>query len=104
MAGPAAGACPICGSGLRSRGVEGYVCDDGHRVPLALAEQLSTENAVRALWSAVRALENSAELCRRLAARHSETFAGEQMANLAARHDDEARQVRELISRLTPPP
>jgi hypothetical protein len=79
------------------------VCDDGHRVPLALAEQLSTENAVRALWTAVRALENSAGLCRRLSARHSGTFAGEQMADLAARHDDEARQARELISRLTPP-
>ncbi len=59
--------CPTCDEGLHTDGNEGFRCPEDHRytfVELALTTNVS---ALRALWMAIRALEDDAGSLRYLA-------------------------------------
>ena len=101
LARPIALSCPECGGALREI-TDGdllrYRCHVGHTYDAPLLLGAQTEIVERALWSALRALEERAALLRRLAGQEtiSKPLAG-RWAELAAEHEAEARAVRSLL-------
>ena len=69
---PSALTCPDCGGALWESGdgnLARYACHVGHGFSAEALEISQNENLETALWSAVRALEERAELQRRMARR-----------------------------------
>jgi two-component system, chemotaxis family, protein-glutamate methylesterase/glutaminase len=98
---PLALGCPECGGALREI-TDGellrYRCHVGHAFDGQLLLGAQTEIVERALWTALRALEERAALLRRLAGqeRISDALAT-RWADLAAEHEDQAQAVRNLL-------
>jgi two-component system chemotaxis response regulator CheB len=93
--------CPDCGGALWQVGegeTVGFRCHVGHRYSLEALYDQHNEAAERALFAAVRALEERAEICRRLIERSShgsrilEAWHAE-----AAAAEEQASLIRELI-------
>jgi two-component system chemotaxis response regulator CheB len=98
--------CPECHGGifeleLRSGGAPPYRCRVGHAFS---AETLFAEQKASlevALWTAVRALEESAELARRMETRargRTHTRAAEMYVREARVYDERARTIREVLA------
>lgn len=85
--------CPECGGSLWERsqdGVLGYRCRVGHAYAPESLLSRQAEAFERALWSAVVALEERADLCERLIGR----FRGSDLQRLAEHYQDEAIEAR----------
>jgi two-component system chemotaxis response regulator CheB len=95
--------CPDCGGvlwELRDNSLLRYRCHVGHAYSLdsLLVEQ--TETLERALWTAVRAMEEKATLSRRLAAQaksQNRSRSAEQFAQQAEETEQNVRLVRQMI-------
>lgn len=90
--------CPICHGRLTETEVNGYHsfhCHVGHAFSLESVAAEQAEEVERALWSAARALEESAALSGRLAARHR----GEMQQRFAEKEEAQMRDA-ELIRRI----
>jgi two-component system chemotaxis response regulator CheB len=86
---PAELSCPLCQGVLKVAEQKGFVgmrCHVGHAFSLDSVAAEQADSAERALWSAVRALEESAALSRRLA--------GHGLPAIAARFEDRERTQR----------
>jgi two-component system chemotaxis response regulator CheB len=98
---PVALSCPECGGALREI-ADGellrYRCHVGHAYDAGLLLGAQTEGVERALWSALRALEERAALLRRMARQQSvnSSLAG-RWAERAAEHEAHAQAVRNLL-------
>jgi two-component system, chemotaxis family, protein-glutamate methylesterase/glutaminase len=98
---PIAPSCPECGGALREikdGELLRYRCHVGHAYDGDLLLGAQTEIIERALWSALRALDERAALLRRLAAR--ETISNRltrRWAELATEHEAQAQAVRSLL-------
>ncbi|MBK7862618.1 MAG: chemotaxis protein CheB [Archangiaceae bacterium] len=82
--------CPVCNGSMTQADLEGYQafrCSVGHVFSLDDVANEHSESVERALWAALRALEESAALSRRLTA----TSSGE----LRERHAEKARAQRQ---------
>ncbi len=101
--------------GLRRRAVElrddqftRYRCHVGHQYSSEALDTEQHEAVEAALWSAVRVLEEHAELRRRMAARADQggmSVVAEGFATSARDAQDQAAQIRGLLfARTTPPP
>jgi two-component system chemotaxis response regulator CheB len=98
---PIAPSCPECGGALREirdGELPRYRCHVGHAYDAQLLFGAQAEIVERALWTALRALEERAALLRRMAeegsTRNSLTA---RWAELAAEHEDQAAAVRNLL-------
>lgn len=98
---PIALSCPECGGALRDI-ADGellrYRCHVGHAYDADLLLGAQTEMIERALWSALRALEERAALLRRMAGEGpiSKSLAT-RWADLAIEHETQAEAVRSLL-------
>ena len=79
--------CPLCSGPLRPDG-DDFVCEVGHKVHPDSVAQDSERRLAEALWMAVQALNNEADLLRRLG-----DDRGGQVADEA---DGQARVLREF--------
>lgn len=98
---PVALTCPGCGGALREI-TEGellrYRCHVGHAYDADLLLGAHTDGVERALWSALRALEERAALLRRMARQQSINSAlASRWAEQAAEHEAHAQAVRSLL-------
>ena len=95
--------CPDCGGALwerREGPVVNFVCRTGHAFsPDSLATQQS-RSLEAALWSALRSLEERADLLRRLSRRSSSARSAERFEQQAQAADEHGRLVRDAILRL----
>ena len=85
--------CPECGGTLfqdDEAGVTHFHCHVGHRYSARSLLSAHAEGVERAMWTAVRSLEDRAELLRRMAAR-----AGATGATVSVRHFEREAQVAE---------
>lgn len=96
--------CPDCGGVLwelrDAYNLLRYRCHIGHAYSLDSLMSLHGENLERALWTAVRAMEERAALSRRLMAQAYEqnrTQSAEQFSKRAMEAEDNANLVRQLI-------
>jgi two-component system chemotaxis response regulator CheB len=83
--------CPECGGTLwesKNGGLLQFKCHVGHRYSGDSLESAQAEQLDRALWAGLRALEESAELRRRMAV-HAR---GQGMAAIASGYDDHAQE------------
>ena len=98
---PVALSCPECGGALReiSDGeLLRYRCHVGHAYDANLLLGAQTQGVERALWSALRALEERAALLRRMAAQGSSgNSLATRWAELATEHEAQAQAVRSLL-------
>jgi two-component system, chemotaxis family, protein-glutamate methylesterase/glutaminase len=84
---PSRFACPDCGGVLWELGDEGplrFRCEVGHAHSVATLAETQTEAAEAAMWSALRALEDKAELARRRSVAAAERRLGTQVALFTA--------------------
>jgi two-component system chemotaxis response regulator CheB len=92
-------ACPICSGALAETDLgnfEGFRCHIGHSFSLATLARMHEDEVERALWAAVRALEDGANLSTRLAGR----AVGEMRERLADRgrvQSQDAQVIRNLL-------
>jgi two-component system chemotaxis response regulator CheB len=98
---PSALSCPECGGALREI-ADGellrYRCHVGHAFDAQLLLGAQTETVERALWSALRALEDRAALLRRMAGQGATTDSlARHWAELALEHEAHAQTVRRLL-------
>jgi two-component system, chemotaxis family, protein-glutamate methylesterase/glutaminase len=98
---PFALSCPECGGALREI-TDGdllrYRCHVGHAYDADLLLGTQTEVVERALWTALRALEERAALLRRMAGQTSiSNSLAIRWAKLAAEHEAQAEAVRSLL-------
>jgi two-component system chemotaxis response regulator CheB len=97
--------CPECGGALwesHDGDLLQYTCHIGHRYSGDSLEQAQTEEMEQALWAGLRALEESAELRRRMAMRAR----GRGMDTIASSYDEQARDSEQratLIRRVLMP-
>jgi two-component system, chemotaxis family, protein-glutamate methylesterase/glutaminase len=98
---PLAPSCPECGGALREI-TDGellrYRCHVGHAYDADLLLGAQTEVVERALWTALRALEERAALLRRMARQQAITNSlVSRWSELAAEHEAHAQAVRSLL-------
>ncbi len=103
--------CPSCGGALwedRQAGLARFACHVGHEFSPEALQALETDQLDRALWSAVRALQEDALLRKRMAAhaeeRGMDTLAAQWHAQAEAAEGNarELRRVAEAIPAPTP--
>ncbi len=96
---PAEIVCPIC-DGVLTEAQPGvfqhFRCHVGHAFTLDSLAREQSEQMERALWAAVRALEESAALCRRMSARESGQMK-ERLAEKARTQQQQADYIRGLV-------
>ena len=109
--GPPSGlTCPDCGGALwelRDDQFTRYRCHVGHQYSSEALDTEQHEAVEAALWSAVRVLEEHAELRRRMAARADQggmSVVAEGFATSARDAQDQAAQIRGLLFARTPTP
>jgi two-component system, chemotaxis family, protein-glutamate methylesterase/glutaminase len=105
---PTALTCPECGGTLWEQddgGVVRYACHVGHAYSLVSLMEAQGSSLEMTLWSAVRALEERADLHRRLSRRASPSRAEvyEERAQEADRHARELRAMLSMTGRLAAP-
>lgn len=91
--------CPSCRGGLREQNIDGrleYECRIGHRFSEKTLLLGQSDQIDAALWSALAALEERADLCRRMSVRRK--GAGHERS--AARYDMDAEQAESQASLL----
>jgi two-component system chemotaxis response regulator CheB len=91
--------CPECGGALWERlenGVVRFACHVGHVYSPANLEVEQSRALETALWSALRSLEERADLYRRMG-RRSGSSTGQRMANRVSEIEDHARVLSEAI-------
>jgi two-component system chemotaxis response regulator CheB len=98
---PVALSCPECGGALREI-TEGevlrYRCHVGHAYDAELLLGAQTDVVERALWTALRALEDRAALLRRMARQRTiSNSLASRWAERAAEHEADAQAVRSLL-------
>jgi two-component system, chemotaxis family, protein-glutamate methylesterase/glutaminase len=102
--------CPECHGGIfelgpRSGGAPPYRCRVGHAFSAATLFAEQKAGLEVALWTAVRALEESAELARRMESRargRTNTRAAEMYVREARVYDERARTIREVLATALP--
>lgn len=98
--------CPACHGALSEAEVGGFPrfrCHTGHAFSLESLALEQAEEVERALWAAIRALEEAAALSRRVAFTHADP---DLRLRLLERHEDQAAQVevlRHLVLHGRPP-
>jgi two-component system, chemotaxis family, protein-glutamate methylesterase/glutaminase len=106
IATPSALVCPECGGSLweiREGRPSRYRCHTGHAFTLKSLKWAMDQSTEKAIWSAVRALQERAVLSRQIAERHRSAARSVEAASLSAQADaDEvhAKKLRSLIEAL----
>jgi two-component system chemotaxis response regulator CheB len=105
---PSAYTCPECNGTLwemEDDKLLRFACRVGHSLSIESMLQDQSDSAERALWAALRALEERADLARRMQMRLSDRGLdrlAERYANLAASAGDDARVLRNLMTENRP--
>ncbi len=97
---PSSIVCPLCQGSLSETDVEGfsfYRCRVGHSFSLETLRTEQSEEIERALWGAVRALEEGATLAARCAARSGTSGMQERFEEKAATQRLQADRIREVL-------
>lgn len=98
--------CPECGGSLYATdkaGVDAYHCHVGHRFTTRSLLAAHADGVERAMWTAVRTLEDRATLMQRMAARADRLQSAtsrRRYEHQAAQAEDQARVIREAIAAL----
>ena len=91
--------CPICQGALteaRAGAFEHFRCHVGHAFSIESLLREQSESLERALWAAVRALEESSGLSQRLALRESGKLS-QRFSEKAHTQMDQANLIREIL-------
>ena len=103
-------ACPECDGALREEGNGEHVhfrCHVGHAYSPASLVAEQSDRLERAMWTALRCLEENAALARRMAthAKNGRNFlSARRFEKRASELDQELLVVREVLEKLSPPP
>jgi two-component system chemotaxis response regulator CheB len=91
--------CPLCHGTLTAKALEGFTvfrCHVGHAFTTASLLDEQTQEVERALWAAVRSLEEGAAVARRVA-EHSHGVLKDRMDERAASQRRQAELIRGLL-------
>lgn len=78
--------CPLCSGPVRPEG-DGFLCEVGHKADRHAVAKHAEFRLAEALWMAVQALDNEAEVLRRLGGAEGRRFADEADGQLRVLRD-----------------